>query len=274
MRLALTALLAAAPLFAATHYVTVAGLGGETDYETRFVAMAKDIDKILRGSGSESQVHTLFGADATRAKIREIMARVAAEAKPDEAFVLTLIGHGSFDGTDYKLNIPGADVTAAELASLCDKIPSKRQLVVNMTSASGGSIGWLQKKDRVIISATKSGTEKNATVFARYWVEALRDAGADADKNEVITALEAFKFAEAKTKQFYETNKRIATEHPMLDGGDANGPVSAGRFALLRIGSVQKAANDPAKRALLTKREQLEGEIDTLKFQKAAMPTD
>ena len=80
MRLALAALLAAAPVFPATHYVTVAGLGGETDYETRFVAMAKDIDKILRGSGSESQVHTLSGADATRAKFRETMARVAAEA--------------------------------------------------------------------------------------------------------------------------------------------------------------------------------------------------
>jgi hypothetical protein len=60
----------------------------------------------------------------------------------------------------------------------------------------------------------------------------------------------------------------------MLDGGDAAGPANAGRFALLRIGSIQKAAGDPAKRALLTKREQLEGEIDRLKFQKAAMPTD
>ena len=37
---------------------------------------------------------------------------------------------------------------------------------------------------------------------------------------------------------------------------------------------MQKAASDPAKRALLAKREQLEGEIDRLKFQKAAMPTD
>ena len=37
---------------------------------------------------------------------------------------------------------------------------------------------------------------------------------------------------------------------------------------------IQKAAADPAKRALLTKREQLETDIDKLKFQKAAMPTD
>ena len=111
--------------------------------------------------------------------------------------------------------------------------------------------------------------------FARYWIEALRDAAADTDKNEVITALEAFKFAELKTKQFYETNKRLATEHPMLDGGDPAGPMNAGRFALLRIGSAQMAAQDPAKRALLDKaRATRRSRSISLKFQKAAMPTD
>ena len=106
-------------------------------------------------------------------------------------------------------------------------------MIVNATSASGGSVHALLRQNRTVITATKAGTEKNATVFPRYWIEALRDAAADADKNEVITALEAFKFAEAKTKQFYETNKRLATEHPMLDGAMRSGPLTAGRFTLL-----------------------------------------
>ena len=50
----------------------------------------------------------------------------------------------------------------------------------------------------MVITATKTGTEKNATVFARYWVEALRDPAADTDKNETISALEAFRYAERK----------------------------------------------------------------------------
>ena len=90
----------------------------------------------------------------------------------------------------------------------------------------------------------------------------------------MITALEAFKYAELKTKQFYETQKRLSTEHSALDGGDAQGPVLAARFSLLRIGSIQLAAKDPAKQALLTKREELEAQIDQLKFQKAATPID
>jgi hypothetical protein len=116
--------------------------------------------------------------------------------------------------------------------------------------------------------------EKNATVFARYWVEALRDPAADTDKNEVISALEAFNYATAKTKQFYETQKRLATEHPTIDGGDKQAQMTASRFPLMRIGSIKSAASDPAKRPLLAKRDQIEQQIDTLKLQKAAMPMD
>ena len=48
----------------------------------------------------------------------------------------------------------------------------------------------------------------------------------------------------------------------------------AANFVLLRIGAAQKAANDPAKRALLDKKEELERKIDMLKYQKAAMSAD
>jgi hypothetical protein len=277
--------LALSPARSATHYVTIAGLGGEPDYETRFTGLARDVDKILKGSGSDSHVYTLTLKDTAKASIRDTLAKVAASAKPEDAFVVMLIGHGSFDGSDYKLNIPGPDITAAELASLCDKVPSKRQLIVNMTSSSGGSVAWLQKKDRVVIAATKSGTEKNATVFARYWVEALRDAGADTDKNETVSALEAFRYADRKTVQFYETQKRIATEHAVLeDTGDGeavrapsteNGQgMLASAFPLVRMGAAQRAAADPAKRKLLDRKEQLESDVDRLKYEKAAMAAD
>ena len=86
-----------------------------------------------------------------------------------------------------------------------------------MTSSSGGAVNALKQDNRTVITATKSGTEKNATVFARYWVEALRDPAADIDKNETISALEAFQYAEKKTSQFYTEQKRLATEHPQVD---------------------------------------------------------
>jgi hypothetical protein len=263
----------AAPVLAKTHIVTVAGLGGEPDYEQRFASWAKELDKIF-ASSADTQVHTLIAPNSTKAKLQQTLQGIAGSAAQGDSLVVLLIGHGSFDGLEYKFNIPGPDLASVELAAFLDRVPIPKQLVVNMTSASGASVNALQKPGRTVITATRTGTEKNATLYARYFIEALRDAASDTDKNETITALEAFKFAETKTKQFYETQKRIATEHAALDGGDQQGAARAQQFALLRLGSTQLAAKDPAKRSLLAKREQIELQIDNLKFQKAAMPAD
>ncbi len=158
---------------AATYYVIVAGLGGEPDYEQRFTGAAKDLDKVFKESSESAHVVTLTGGQATAAQLRATLGTVASEAKAEDDFVLILIGHGSFDGVEYKFNLVGPDVTGAEIAQMCDRIAARRQLVVNTTSASGGSVAALERPGRAVIAATKSGTEKNATVFARYWVEAL-----------------------------------------------------------------------------------------------------
>ena len=277
-------LVSATSAFADIYYVTVAGLGGEPDYVQRFTANANDLDRLFKASGNSAHVFTLTGDQATRARLTDTLSAVARSAKASDDFVLILIGHGSFDGMEYKFNLVGPDISAAELASLCDRISTKRQLIVNTTSASGGSIAALRKPGRAIISATKSGTEKNATVFARYWVEALQDPTADLDKSDSISGLEAYEYAQRKISSFYESQKRLATEHAVFEDTGRDEPVRApsnnegqllASFPLLRIGSAQKAANDPAKRDLLAKKEQLEQKIDELKYQKAAMdPAD
>jgi hypothetical protein len=275
-------LIPARPARADSYYVTVAGLGGEPDYDQRFTELAHDLDTLFKTSGTNVHVYTLTGNDATRAHLSDTLGQVAHSAKPDDDFVLTLIGHGSFDGTDYKFNLVGPDISAGDLAALCDKVPAKRQLIVNTSSSSGGSVAVLKKPGRALITATKSGTEKNATVFARYWVAALRDAATDTDKNEAISAMEAFQYADRKTAEFYQSQKRLATEHPQFEDTGKSEPVRVAstdsgeglllsNFTLVRLGAVQKAAEDPAKQQLLAKREELERTVDTLKYQKAAM---
>ena len=269
---------------AAVYYVIVAGLGGEPDYEQRFTAAAKDLAKVFEAADSTAHISTLTGAQATTSQLKETLNAVARDAKVDDTFVLILIGHGSFDGVEYKFNLVGPDVTAGEIAAMCDRIPSRRQLVVDTTSASGGAITALERPGRGVIAATKSGTEKNATVFARYWVEALQDPAADTDKSDSISAMEAFTYATTKTAAFYDSQKRLATEHAVFDDVGHGEPVRAGgngqgalmsSFTLLRLGTSQQAGSDPAKRSLLVKKEELEQKIDMLKYQKAAMdPAD
>jgi hypothetical protein len=259
------------PAFGATYFLTVAGLGGEPDYEQRFQMLASDTDKMLHDSpGADKVIDTLKGPGATRAKLEAALGKIAAEAKQPDAFIFMMIGHGTFDGSEYKFNLPGPDISAPELAVLLNRINAGRQLVVDMTSASGGATDALKKEGRVLITATKSGTERNATVFSRFWVQALRDPEADTDKNNAVTALEAYKFAQTKTAAFFTDAKHLATEHSVLSDES-----HASTFTLVRSGPAAAEITDPAKRGLVAAKEQIENKIDALKFQKELMdPAD
>jgi hypothetical protein len=268
---------------ATTWFVIVSGIGGEPDYEQRFTAAANELDRIFQAEVPAVHVTTLTGANATAGQLHDALAAVAREAKPEDDFALILIGHGSFDGVEYKFNLVGPDMTAAQIAELCDKIPAERQLIVDTTSASGGAVPAFERPGRAVIAATKSGTEKNATVFARYWVEAFQDPSADTDHSGSVSALKAFAYASRKTAEFYDSQKRLATEHavfndtgsgePVREAGNGQGNLLAS-FTLLRSGQTAQAANDPAKRALLEQKDELEQKIDMLKYQKAALDSE
>src|ERR1700680_4920219 len=86
--LLLAAFVCAWPARAATYYVVVAGLGGEPDYEQRFTAAAKDLDKAFKASAESAHVFTLTGSQATASQLLETLGAVARDAKPDDDFVL------------------------------------------------------------------------------------------------------------------------------------------------------------------------------------------
>jgi hypothetical protein len=277
-------LLFASTLEASNYYVTIAGLGGTPDYEAQFTKWASDLDHEFQTNGPDAHVITLSGVKATRENIQDTLSKLATQVQPDDAFALLLVGHGTFDGTDYKFNIPGRDISAAELATLLNHVGARRQLIVNTTSCSGASLAAFARKNRIVVSATKSGTERNAPVFMRYWIDALRDQSADTDKNGTISALEAFRYAQSKTAAYFESEKLLATEHAEIsdtgtttaarDPKSENGQgLLAAAFPLIRppIAQGNTGAN-PEKRRLIAKKQDLEAKIDRLKYEKAAMP--
>src|SRR3972149_11089225 len=141
-----------------------------------------------------------------------------------EHFQLFLIGHGSYDDYDYRFNIPGPDLTEAQFAEMLSRVPCERQVVVNMTSASGASLAAWRQKGRIVIASTSAGQERNFSVFARYFVAALQEPAADANKNDSISALEAFRYATQEVTRYYESQKRLATEHHLIeDRGEGDG---------------------------------------------------
>ena len=276
-----------------TYAVVITGLGGDADYSKMIDGWGKDLHAALEKSGlakdhlywlaasRQDGVYALSQAD----QIRRLFDTLAAQMTPQDEFQLFLIGHGSFADFDYRFNIPGPDLTAADFAAMLERIRCERQLVVNMTSASGASIPLWRKKGRVVITSTSVGSERNFSVFARYFVAALQEPAADADKNDAISALEAFRYATHEVARYYETQKRLATEHPLIeDKGDGDGVrdpapengegLLASAIILRRLGNQQSALDSPETRQLRARKRQAEESIEQLKYQKASMDTE
>ncbi len=139
------------------------------------------------------------------------------------ALWLVLIGHGTFDGKEARFNLRGPDVTATDLADWFK--PFQRPVVfIDASSASAPFLNKLSATNRVIVTATRSGSEQNFARFGLYLAEALADDQSDLDKDGQISVLEAFLTASARVAEFYKTEGRLATEHALLDDdGDGHG---------------------------------------------------
>jgi hypothetical protein len=103
--------------------------------------------------------------------------------------------------------------------------PVQRPLIfVNAASASAPFINALSGPNRVIITATRSGHEQNLTRFGSYIGKAFTDLACDLDKDGQVSALEAFLMASRRVDDFYISEKRLATEHALIDdNGDGKG---------------------------------------------------
>src|SRR5213076_1421481 len=133
------------------------------------------------------------------------------------------LGHGTFDRRSAKFNLRGADLSADELAKWL--APVHRPLVViDAASASGPFIKALSGPDRVIVTATRSGDEQNATRFGGFLADAVSDPLADLDKDGQTSLLEAFLVAAKRVDASYTEAGLLATEHALLDdNGDGLG---------------------------------------------------
>jgi hypothetical protein len=265
------ATLLALPTFAgAAHFTFIAaGLGGEAEYEQRFREQAAALAAAAeKAAGDKSHVVVLTGEQARRDSIRREFQDFAAKIKPADSVTVVLIGHGTYDGEIYRFNVPGADITGPELEQLFDRLSAKQQLIVNATSASGATSEPWQRPERVVITATKSGGERTATRFAQYWLQAVSTDAADVNKDEVVTAAEAFDYANRQVAASYKSDVSLATEHARIAGGDT------AAFTVARIGSSALSVSDPEVAALLAQRGQIEQDLEGVKGRKAALSQD
>lgn len=159
---------------------------------------------------------------ADREGIEAGLAEVAARVSPGDQLILYMIGHGSGAEDEAKFNIRGPDITGGEFAELLKQFDEQDVAIINTTSASYSFAAALSAPGRVIISATRSPSERYDTWFSEFFIAALDSRNGDRDKNLRVSMLEAFTYAKSSVEQWYEDQGRLAAEHAGLDdNGDA-----------------------------------------------------
>ncbi len=269
------ALCAAAPAQAELYYLIVGGLGGEAAYAEQFDKDTAALAAVARRTTAANRVTVLKGEAATADALANALESLRTRTKAADSLVVMLVGHGSYDGEAYKFNLPGPDIDGAQLAEQLGKIPARSQLVVNATSASGAVLETWAAEGRTLITATRSGFERNATRFAQHFAGALAAGSADINKNGVITAQEAFDYAARLVADSFERDGALATEHPQIKGGAPT------RFTVARLagagaggGPPEAAPASPAVAALTAERDRLDAEIEALRARRESMATD
>jgi hypothetical protein len=118
------------------------------------------------------------------------------------------------------------------------------------------------------------------TIFPEHFIAALSDDTADIDKNGRISIWEAFTFASAAVRRYYQQRGQLTTERPLLDdNGDGIGRESAGTGedgslasrTYLDEPAPDAAPTDEVLLQLLQRRAALEAEVDELTLKKAFM---
>jgi hypothetical protein len=265
------------PAFAQqTHLLVITGVPGDEEHAQQFQKWATSfIDGAKKkDSVPDANITLLADKQATRDGVGKAFADLVARVKANDSVVVLLIGHGSFNGTQGAFNLPGPDLTVAEWAKLLDKLSAQRVAFINTASSSGAFLPALATPGRVVITATKTGGERNETQFPEYFVAAFSDAAADLDRNGHVSVGEAFEYAKAKVTQAFQQKGLLLTEHATMDEGA--GPDS--RLAatiFLGTGRAEGAlavdTSDPALRALADEKSSIEQQIAALKLKKAAL---
>ncbi len=247
------------------HVVIIEGLSGEPRYAEQFGEQVAAIESAAKSLTGDKQIRVFRADEVSRDAILQYFEHLKTGSSGSDQVALYLIGHGSYDDHEYKFNIQGPDLTGEDIASMLDSLPSTSQLLVNTSSASGAIADLAKDDNRMLILATRSGVERHATRFGNYFAAALTDPTADIDKNQIVSAAEAFSFAERQVDDYFERNGQLATEHPRMEGDRAD------RFGVARLGSVRPSTDDTVLTELIADRDALNARIESLRLDQENM---
>jgi uncharacterized caspase-like protein len=256
------------------HVLAVTGLSGEPAYRLLFESAASTLVDSARARWKVADSSLIVLAEDTQSKRLTASARstkdeigksflsLSRRVAPGDVVVVFLVGHGSGEGMDSRVSLPGPDATAGDFAGWLAGFARQTVVFVNAASGSGDFIKALAAPRRVIVTATRTALERNESRFAAPFVRGMTSDEADANKDGKVSVLEAFAYAKKEVARGYETENKLLTEHAMLSDSTLARSVSFG---------AQRGTSDPRAGPLVAARQELESQVATLRGKKDAM---
>jgi hypothetical protein len=271
--------------------LVVTGASGGDAYAQKYAKWRASFVDTLRGKFHYDPQRLIVLAEtasegvraATRENVRSALADLRKQMTKDDQLLVLLIGHGtSLDGDEAKFNLVGPDLSASEWSDLLRPLPG-RLVFVNTTGASFPFLRKLAGKGRIVLTATDAAAQQFETVFPEFFVKAFDDTAADLDRNNRVSMWEAFTYASAGVRQWFEQKGQLPTERPLLDdtgagiGREAQNPGTDGAIARITYLEPDAALALPADTALaglVRRRADLETQLEELKARKESTPPD
>ena len=240
----LTVCLISTTAFAADHVLIIGGVAGEKSFYDAFwgatsrfhqlltneygytsdqiTFLFEDMGDIDRGGQGELE---LVDSESNREQILAAFDQLAKTVQPSDRFLLFMLGHASRTGRgSVKFNLRGRDITEVEYVTLINSVPSERQILIFGFPYSGRLVPQLSAPGRIILTSSSPNEGYSLQAgFGDVFVGAFSTADNDINGDGDISLLETFLSLQTQTKDWYENNGSIQSEHPHLDdNGDGN----------------------------------------------------
>lgn len=219
-----------ATVFAADHVLIIGGVGGEKSFYDAFWSATSRFHQLLTQEygyageqitflfEDEGETAGLVNAEAKRAPILAAFAQLAEKVQPSDRFILLMIGHATRASAELKFNLPGSDISQAEYIENINSIRAKQQILIFGFPYSEQIVRSLSAPGRIIItSSSVNEGYASRSGFGDLLVDAFSQAFADTNGDSTISLLEAFLWIQERTKEWYEQDGTIQSEHPQLD---------------------------------------------------------
>lgn len=162
------------------HALVIVGAPGTPMYARHYNDRAARFTDILRNAGA-TQIDVL---SATKDKalhtgdVLQSLQQAAQSLKPEDQFVLVLMGHGAVAENSVTLMLAGPDLEMKSVAAELNKLKCRSQIVLNFSASAGDALALLGAPGRINIAGSMPG-QVNDNDFAEFMLQALEKGPTD-----------------------------------------------------------------------------------------------